>query len=187
MASHNQNNQRIQDEMGFLWPLLLLLGGIIALPALVLGILIQRLIGTRPWSFPLWLGLTGVGAILIFVLYTHGLDRLMLAQLTAYVLAVKVHSADVSQWNVSLLWAKTWPVWLQTLVFTPIIAFWREIGTQMHGERTTDLQKQERQRQRRIARSKKQAVRRSQRPERLPEVLDEQMVVGITIDDEHAE
>ncbi len=187
MASRNQHNQRIQDEMGFLWLLLLLFGGGVALPALFLGILIQRLVGIRQWSFPLWLVLAGVAAALMYVLYMHGFDRLLLTQIAVYVQAVKIHQANVNQWNSSLLWSKTWPVWLQTLVLTPVVALWREIEAQMYGERTTSLEKQERQRQRRIARSKKHAARRTRRPERLPEELDDQMVIGITIDDEYAE
>jgi hypothetical protein len=173
--------------MGFLWPLLLVLLGSVALPALLLGMLIQRLVGIRPWSFPLWFILTGGGAVLVYVLYTHGFDRLLLAQFAAYVQTVKIHQADISQWNIGLLWSKTWPVWLRTLVLTPVMALWREIGAQMHEERSTSLQKQERQRQQHIARSKKQAARRVRRPEHLPEELDDQMVIGITIDDEHAE
>jgi hypothetical protein len=187
MASRNQNNQRIQDEMGFLWPLLLVLLGSVALPALLLGMLIQRLIGIRPWSFPLWLVLTGGGAVLVYVLYTHGLDRLLLAQFATYVQTVKIHQADISQWNIGLLWSKTWPVWLRTLILTPIVAFWREIEAQMHGERATSLEKQERQRQQRIARSKKQAARRARHPEHLPEEQNDEMVIGVTIDDKYAE
>lgn len=187
MTSHDQKSQRIQDEMGFLWPLLLLFGGIVALPALVLGILLQRLVGIRQWSFLLWLVLTGVGAFLAYTFYTHGLNHLLLAQFTIYAQMVKAHQADLSQWNIGQLWSKTWPVWVQTMVLTPIIALWREIGAHMHGERATSLENQEHQRQQRITRSKKQAARRARRPERLPEELKGEMVIGITIDDEHAE
>lgn len=187
MTSHNHHPQRIQDEMGFLWPLLLILGGSVALPALILGMLLQRLVGVRPWSFPLWLVSTGIGAFLVYLLYTHGLNHLLLAQFTAYVQVVKTHLADSSQWNIGQLWTKTWPVWLQTVVLAPMIALWREIGAQMYGERATSLEKQERLRQQRVTRSKKQAARRTRHPEQLPEILDGQMVIGVTIDDEHAE
>src|SRR5579883_487162 len=172
MTSRNQSHQHILDELGWLWPLLLVLGSSVALPALLLGAIIQRVVGMRSWSFPFWFMLAGVGAVLAYVFYMHGFERLLGAQFTAYVREIKRYQADISQWNIGLLWSNTWPVWLRTPVLTPPVAFWQEIEAQMRGGRAASLEKQERQRQQHIARAKKQTTRRVRHPERLPDALD---------------
>lgn len=188
MTSHNQSSHRQgQNEMGLLWVLLLLVAAIIALPAVILGLLVPQLVGIRSWSFPFWFALAICGGVLTYMLYTHGLEHLLLIQFTTYVQTVKVHQGNLGQWNISLLWSHTWPVWIRTLVLMPIIAFWQEIGSQMRGGRAGSLEKQEHSRQQRIARSKKQAAHRVRRPEKLPEEIKEQMVIGITIDDDYTE
>ena len=49
------------------------------------------------------------------------------------------------------------------------------------------LHQQEKERQRLVARSKSRAIRRTHHPERIPDAAHGQMVVGVSIDDEHAE
>ena len=175
---------------GIGWSLALiicLVAVVLALPALAVGMVLQRLTSTRPWSFPLWFVLTLVGAGLIYYLSTHGLDRMIAAQLMDYVLAVKRYHADIAQWNLSRLWSETWPVWVRTLAVTPAVAFWRELEASGNGDSTRFLHQQERERQRLVARSKSRATRRTHHPERIPDAVHGQMVVGVSIDDEHAE
>jgi hypothetical protein len=160
---------------------------VLALPALAAGTVLQRLTSGRPWSFPLWFVLTVVGAGLTFYLSTHGLDKMIAAQLTDCVLAVKRHHADIARWNLSRLWSETWPVWVRTMAVTPIVAFWRALEASGHGDSAGILHQQERGRQRLVARSKSRATRRARHPERIPDTVHGQMVVGVPIDDEHAE
>jgi len=175
---------------GIGWSVILimsLVAVVLALPALALGMVLQRLTSARPWSFPLWFVLTLIGAGLLFYLSTHGLDRMITAQLTDYVLAIKRHHADIAQWNISRLWSETWPVWVRTLVVTPIIALWRTLEAGGNSDSASFLHQQEWKRQRRVARSKSRASRRTHHPERIPDAVNGQMVIGVSIDDEHAE
>lgn len=176
---------------GIFWPLVVMIGGlaalVLALPALAIGLVLQRLTSARPWSFPLWFVLTFIGAGLVYHLYTHGLDRMITTQLADYALAIKRHHADVAQWNLSRLWSETWPVWLRTLAVVPVVAFWRELESSGRGDSAGFLHQQERERQRRVARSKSRATRRTRRPYRIPDAMNGHMVVGVPIDDEHAE
>ena len=175
---------------GIGWSVILIIGLValvLALPALALGIVLQRLTSMRPWSFLLWFVLTLGGAGLIYYLSTHGLDRMITAQLTDYVLAIKRHHADIAQWNMSRLWSETWPVWVRTLAVTPIIAFWRTLEAGGIDDSTRFLHQREKERQRLVSRSKSRATRRTHHPERIPDAAHGQMVVGVSIDDEHAE
>jgi len=175
---------------GIGWSVILimsLVAVVLALPALALGMVLQRLTSARPWSFPLWFVLTLIGAGLLFYLSTHGLDRMITAQLTDYVLTIKRHHADIAQWNISRLWSETWPVWVRTLVVTPIIALWRTLEAGGNSDSASFLHQQEWKRQRRVARSKSRASRRTHHPERIPDAVNGQMVIGVSIDDEHAE
>jgi len=177
-------------DSGILWLLVVMLGGlaalVLALPALATGFVLQRLTSARSWSFPLWFVLTFIGAGLVYFLCIHGLDRMITAQLTDYALTIKQHHADVAQWNLHRLWSETWPVWVRTLAVVPVVAFWRELEAGGNGDRAAILHRQERERQRLVARSKSRATRRTRRPDRIPDAVHGQMVVGVPIDDEHA-
>jgi hypothetical protein len=164
-----------------------LLALVLALPALAAGMVLQRLTSARSWSFPLWLILTFIGAGLLYYLSAHGLDQMITAQLADYTLAIKQHHADVTQWKLSLLWSETWPVWLRTLAVTPMVAFWRELEASRNGDSAAMLNQQEWKRQRLVGRSKSRVTRRAHRQDRIPDAVNGQMVVGVTIDDEHAE
>jgi hypothetical protein len=178
-------------DSGIGWPLIVLIGGlaalVLALPALAIGMVLQRLTSARSWSFPLWFILTFIGAGLVYSFYTHGLDRMITAQLTDYALAIKQHHADVTQWNLPRLWSETWPVWVRTLAVVPVVAFWRELEASGNSDRSAILHQQEWKRQRIVARSKSRATRRTRRPGRIPDAVNGQMVVGVPIDDELAE
>ena len=109
------------------------------------------------------------------------------AQLTDYMLAIKRHHADITQWNISRLWSETWPVWVRTLVVTPIIALWRTLEAGGNSDSASFLHQQEWKRQRLVAQSKSRASRRTHHPERIPDAVNGHMVIGVSIDDEHAE
>src|SRR5260370_10552035 len=53
---------------------------VLALPALAVGMVLQRLTSARPWSFPLWFALTLAGVGLVSYLSTHARDRMIAAQ-----------------------------------------------------------------------------------------------------------
>ena len=175
---------------GIGWPLIVLIGGLaamlLALPALAIGMVFQRLTSQRSWSFPLSFFFTFIGAALTYYLYTHGLDRMITAQLTDYALAIKQHHTDVARWNMPLLWSETWPVWVRTLAVAPVVAFWRELEGIGHSDSAEILHQQEGERQRLVAQSKSRATRRAHDPSRIPVAVNGQMVVGVPIDDEHA-
>jgi hypothetical protein len=176
---------------GIDWPLVVMIGSLVALvlalPSFATGIVLQRLTSARSWSFPLWFVLTFMGAGLTYYLSAHGLERMITIQLTDYALAIKQHHADVTQWNLSLLWSETWPVWIRTLAVTPIVALWRELESSRNNDSAEILYQQEWKRQRLIGRSKSRATRRAQRSGRVPDAVKGTMVVGVPIDDEYAE
>jgi hypothetical protein len=175
---------------GIGWPLVMigsLIALVLALPAFATGMVLQRLTSARSWSFPLWFVLTFIGAGLTYYLSTHGLERMITTLLTVFALAIKQHHADVTKWNLSLLWSETWPVWIRTLAVTPIVAFWRELQARRNGDRVEILYQQEWKRQRLIGRSKSKAIRRAHRPGHIADAINGQMVVGVPIDDEQAE
>ena len=81
--------------------------------------------------------------------------------------------------------SETWPVWLRTLVGVPLWGLWFEITANMRGGSAARMLLQ---RERRIDRGKQRARKRMLRPERLPDAVADQMVIGVPIegDDEHA-
>ena len=191
MEYRRSNRGGLDPGLGILWPLVVMIGGlaalVLALPALAIGFVLRRLTSARSWSFPLWFVLTFIGAGLVYYLDTHGLDRMITAQLMDYALAIKQHHADVTRWNMPRLWSETWPVWVRTLAVVPVVAFWRELEARGNGDSAAILRQQEWERQRLVARSKSRATRRTRRPDRIPDAVNGQMVVGVPIDDEHAE
>ncbi len=186
---NSQSGSHSSPGMG--WPLVIMIGSLVALvlalPALATGMVLQRLTSARSWSFPLWFVLTFIGAGLTYYLSTHGLERMITTQLLDYALAIKQHSTDVTQWRLSLLWSETWPVWLRTLAVTPMVALWRELEASRNGDSAAMLNQLERKRQRLIGRSKSRATRRAHHRGHIPDAMNGQMVVGVPIDDEHAQ
>jgi hypothetical protein len=171
------------------WQVLALIGIVgalvLALPALVIGIVLHRLTRGWPGSVLVWLALTVLGAILLYVLSRHGLERFVLTQLVDSVQNVKRYHADFARWNLGLLWSETWPVWLRTLALTPIIALWCCLARLQPGIGVAFLTRQEHERQHAVSRAKDNAIRRAQR--RLPDAVRGQMVIGVPIEDEHAQ
>jgi hypothetical protein len=187
MESHNRYGSAATTGAGPLWMLALLWAVclILALPGFVLGLLLSRFKGASRWSLLLWLVLAFTCAGLLFWLFQHGLQTLMIQQLTDVVLAIKHHQADITEWNLSHLWRETWPIWLRTLLVAPGVVVWQRVDAETKGTSGASLfQRQQRQRQQRITRSHHVARQRTQRPERLPDEIDGVLVMGVPLDDD---
>jgi hypothetical protein len=191
MEYHRNSQSGSNSSPGIGWPLVVMIGSLVALvlalPAFATGMVLQRLTSARSWSLPLWFVLTFIGAGLTYYLFTHGPERMITTQLTDFALAIKQHHAEVTHWNLSRLWSETWPVWVRTLAVTPLVAFWRELEASGIGGSAEILHQQEWKRQRLMGRSKSRATRRARRQGHIPDAVTGQMVVGVPIEDEHAE
>ena len=157
---------------------------VLALPALVLGIVLARLTRGKRWAVPLWLGLAipGLGLFALFI--WHGFEPLFIAQLAEVVRDARLHQADLLQWDRARLWSETWPVWLRTGVLAPVIAAWRLLSAHMHSVGATSLRAQEQNRQQAVARAQRTATRRLRRLRRLPDAVHGQLFIGISIEDD---
>src|SRR5260370_24599059 len=95
------------------WGVLTLIGIlaalVLALPALLFGMVLQRLVQGRSWSTLLWLVLTIPSAVLLFFLSTHGLNRLVLAQMTELVHNARLYQANLTRWHLGMLSCRTCP------------------------------------------------------------------------------
>ena len=190
MAFQSSNKGSSANPEPFSWMVglaLTLAALMLALPALVLGLLLGRAFRQQSWSMLLWLALTLAGAVLLVVLSTHGLSQLILAQVGEIVQSIKQYHANLARWNPGRLWSETWPVWLRTVALTPMVALWRELETRKPGSGAAFLTRQEHERQEAVSRAKKRAIRRARNPRRIPEAVDGQMVIGVSIEDEHAQ
>lgn len=190
MGYHKNHRRGSHPSPEIGWPVILIIGLIalvLALPALALGIVLQRLTSTRTWSFPFWFVLSFIGAGLIYYLWVHGLERMITVQLTDYVVTIKSQPVDSAQVNVARLWSETWSVWIRTLTMTPIIAFFCTLEESGNGDSARFLHQKEWERQRLVTRSKSRAIRKARHPERIPDAVKGQMVVGIWIEDVHCE
>jgi hypothetical protein len=163
---------------------------LVGLPAILAGFFAQRFtyrylarFGWR-WSASIWLVLSALALLLLYVLLQHGLVPLMQREVYDYIQSGKHYQFDLSRWNFGRLWAETWPVWLRSfLVAGPLWGLWFEITTNVRGGNAARMLAQgEQDRERRIARSKLHARKRTLRPERLPDEVDGQMVMGVPID-----
>jgi hypothetical protein len=160
-----------------------LVTGLLALPAFLIGLLLARLTRERPWRVPLWLGLALLSLVLAGWLALYGLQALVVAQLSEVVRQARLHQEDVTAWNWTRLRACTWPVWLRTLPLAPVVAAWRAIEARFAREGAATLHEQERSRQRAVTRAQHKASRRLHRHQ-VPASVQGQMVMGIPIDDE---
>lgn len=181
MSTEYRRNSPESPGPGMLWPLLaaagVVLALVLALPALVIGLALHRLAARRSWGIPSWFVPTCMGGGLVCYLYAHGLDRMVATQLEGYALAIKLHGVVVARWALLRLWSETWPVWLRTLPAAPFVALRREMEASGHGGAARFLNRQERARQRRLARSKSIGKRRARRTCRIPDAAEGHMVV----------
>ena len=162
---------------------------LVGLPAIVGGFIGQRYtyrslarFGWR-WSAAIWL----VGALgsmlLLYSLFQHGLVPMMQHEVSDYIQSAKHYQLDLFRWPLGRLWSETWPLWLRTLVGLPLWGLWFEISTNARRSHAGQLLVQgERERERRIARGKLRARKRTLRPERLPDEVDGEMVMGVPIE-----
>jgi hypothetical protein len=162
---------------------------LLSLPAIVVAFFGQRFtyrhlarFGWR-WSAAIWLVLAALAMLLLYSLMQHGLQLLMQREIADYVQSGKHYQFDVSRWPLGRLWSETWPMWLRTfLVGVPLWGFWFEITANMRGQTGRMLEQREQDRQRRIDRGKLRAQKRTLRPERLPDAVADQMVMGVPVD-----
>ncbi len=161
---------------------------LVGLPAILAAFFAQRYtyrhlarFGWR-WSAAIWLVLSPLAILLLYSLFQHGLVPMMQRELNDYIQSAKHYQFDVSHWNFGRLWLETWPVWLRTLVGIPLWGLWFEISTNARGGHAARMLVQgEQDRERRIARGKLRARKRTLRPERLPDEAGGQMVMGVPI------
>lgn len=169
--------------------LLILALVLVGLPAIIGGFVGQRYtyrslarFGWR-WSAAIWLLLSLVAVLLLSALWQHGLPQMMQREVGDYVQNGKHYQMDLFRWNVGRLWSETWPVWLRTLAGLPLWGLWFEISANARGGSAAQMLAQsERDRERRVARGKLRARKRTLRPERLPDEAGGQMVMGVPID-----
>ena len=134
-------------------------------------------------KFACWFVLLLPAALLISYFYHHGLQQMINTQLGDVVAMAKHAQFDLSRWNFGRLWSETWPVWLRTLVAFPLVGVWQEVSTKARGGQAAKILVQsERSRERRVARGKLRARKRTLRPERLPDSVAGMMVMGVPID-----
>ncbi len=178
------------DPFWFLVTAILILALVlVGLPAIIAGFFGQRLIyrcrarfGWR-WSAAIWLALSVASLLLLYSLFQHGLVPMMQREVGDYIQSARHYQFDLARWPFGRLWSETWPLWLRTLVIIPLWGLWFEISTNaQRGHAGRLLVQGERERERRIARGKLRARKRTLRSERLPDAVGGMMVMGVPID-----
>lgn len=179
MASRNvRGNNKERDPLAGLIPIVIGILLIFACFGMFAGALLARLIGRRAWSLYVWLPLGLLGALAaLYVYYDAGLLR---------VLALQIRTASITlshlQFNVGLLWSVTWPVWLRTLCLAPFIGIVLVLTQRQSPE--NQLLAPIHQLQARLVRASRAALRKTRRPEKIPDQVEEQAVLGVPIDEE---
>lgn len=170
------------------WGVLLVIGIlstlILALPALLVGILAARLLRDRSWRMLLWLMLSMLSMVLLVLFWTHGLRSLVLAQLTMLFHNARRYQAHLTQWDWGALWSQTWPLWVQSLVAVPLVALWCNLAATHAEGAEAMLAQQEKTAERRRLQAHRRAKRRARDPGRLPDAVDASMVIGVALPDE---
>jgi MFS family permease len=179
MASSNyRGNSGQADPLASLIPFLIGILLIFACFGMLVGALLARIIGRRPWSLYAWVALGVLGAIAtLYVYYDADLVHVLMLQVrTAYATLSHLH------FNVTLLWSVTWPVWLRTLCIAPFVGIVLTLFRPSSPE--NQLLAPVRQLQARLSRSSRRAGRKTRRPEKVPDQVDGQAVLGVPIDEE---
>lgn len=177
MASSNSRG-RERDPLVGLIPIIIGILLILACFGMFAGALLARLIGRRAWSLYAWLPLGLLGALAtLYVYYKAALVQVMALQIrTAYM------TLSHLQFNVGLLWSVTWPVWLRTLCIAPFVGLVLVLTQRQSPE--NQLLAPIHQLQARLLRASRRAWRKTRRPEKVPDELDGQAVLGVPIDEE---
>ena len=184
---YQQQTTGIDPGWMLLCTIVALILGLIALPWIIIGVLVERVLSRwlhEKQSFLLWAILFFISAFFLYTRYQHGLQPLIIHELTAYIHAAKRYQTDFTHWPIHTLWADTFPVWLQTWQGIGIVGFGAALLTHPHKDTTQTLRQNERKRQQRTQRSQQRARRRSIRPGYVPDAVGSMMVIGIPIHDE---
>ena len=83
-----------------------------------------------------------------------------------------------------MLWADTFPVWMQTWRGLGIVGFCAEVFIHRRPDTAQGMRQGERTGQKRALRSQQRAKRRSIRPGYVPDAIGGMMVMGIPLHDE---
>ena len=185
-----QHSQQQASSAGPEWTLICiactLALGLIALPWVIAGVLVERVLSRwLHWKlcFLLWFVLFSGSAFLLYTSYQHGLQSLLIHEFTMYIAAAKHYQTDFTHWPFHALWAATFPVWLQTWQGIGIVGLGAELLIHPQKDTTQTLRQNEKKRQQAIQRSQRQARRRSIRPGYVPDAVGDLMVIGIPIHD----
>jgi hypothetical protein len=185
-----QHSQQQTSSAGPGWTLLCIvfaLGlGLIALPWIIVGVLVERILSRwLHWRlrFLLWFVSFFGSAFLLYMSYQHGLQPLLSHEFTDYIVTIKHDQTNFTHWPLRALWADTFPVWMQTWRGIGIVGFCAEVFIQPRTDTAKGIQQGERTRQKRIQRSQRRARRHSIRPGYVPDVVGDLMVIGIPIQD----
>jgi hypothetical protein len=186
----NQHSQQQTSSAGPEWTLIcivfVLALGLIALPWIILGVIVERVLSRQlqeKQRLLLWIILFFLSAFFIYQRYQHGLQPLIIHEFITYIAAAKHYQTDFTHWPFHALWAATFPVWLQTWQGLGIVGLGAELLIHPHKDTTQTLRQNEKKRQQAIQRSQRRARRRSIRPGYVPDAVGDLMVIGIPIQD----
>ncbi len=196
MASHEYRSRSSSNQSMSNDPFWLLLSALFAVllflvgfPALLAGFFGQRYVSRllsrfgRQWSALVWFVPAALGMLLLLNLLDHGLQQMIQRELADYFQSGKHYQADLARWNWGRLWSETWPVWARTLEGAPVWGLWFEIVANTKGGQTGQmLVQREQDRERRMERAQAAARKRTRHPERLPDAVADQMVIGVPVD-----
>ncbi len=187
---HNQHSQQQTAGTDPGWMLICavfaLAIGLVALPWIILGVLVERVLSRQlqeKQRLLLWVILFFLSAFFIYQRYQHGLQPLIIHELTAYIVTAKHYQTDFMHWPFHALWVVTFPVWLQTWQGIGIIGLGAELLIHPQKDTAQTLRQNEKKRQQAIQRSQRRARRRSIRPGYVPDAVGDLMVIGIPIPD----
>lgn len=190
MPMEYRSRQKSTGESDFGWlflcGVLLFALALAALPWIIVGLVLHRLL--QRWiswkiQFLIWAIAFFAAAAFLFTTYQHGLNIVWQQEVAAYVHAVIVHQYDLAAYPMSSLWSVTWPIWLRTWPSIGIAGF---VGEVSRARTTTvaSLRQQERQRIQRAHRLQDRARKRTSRPRYVPDEVAGMMVIGVPIQDD---
>jgi hypothetical protein len=190
--AYNRNTQRT-DPMEGMYNIVIGLTiaiGMIALPAMIIGYVLQRLLARYVYSerirFLIWLVPCLVSGYLYYRWYWHGMIDSMADVYAAYLRVIAVHFRLLEAWTAPTwqdfknIWSVTWPFWIQTLGTFPLAAFWFNLSANLKPNTLRQLQQQERRRQQKITANQNKAAKRAG-PQQVPDAAAGAMIIGVPI------
>jgi hypothetical protein len=165
--------------------------GIIALPAMMIGFtlcrLLARYLSSERLRLFIWLVPVMVSGYLYYQWYWHGLSSTMTTVYAAYLHVVALHFRLLEAWTAPTsqdlrnVWSVTWPFWIQTLGTFPLAALWFEASSNLKPNTLRQLQQEERRRQHKITQNQNKAARHVGRPKQVPDAAGGSMIIGVPI------